>query len=132
VREAKPGPRPAHDIGLWVGAYGPRMLRLTGRLADGWLPSLGGRYIKPEDAPGMHAAIDAGARSAGREPAAIERAVNVIAPEGDPHRFADRLAQISTRFRFSTLLVSVPTEDPIDFVRRLGEDVAPRVRALVD
>jgi len=25
-----------HDIGIWLGAYKPRM-RLTGRLADGWL-----------------------------------------------------------------------------------------------
>src|SRR4051812_16032067 len=35
-----PGPAPAHDIGIWVGAYGPKMLRLTGSLADGWVPSL--------------------------------------------------------------------------------------------
>ena len=28
------GPAPAHPIGIWVGAYKPRMLRLTGRLAD--------------------------------------------------------------------------------------------------
>src|SRR5690348_5274113 len=27
---AKSGPVPAHPIGIWVGAYGPRMLRLTG------------------------------------------------------------------------------------------------------
>ena len=36
----KRGPAPAHDIGIWVGAYKPRMLRLIGRAADGWLPSL--------------------------------------------------------------------------------------------
>jgi alkanesulfonate monooxygenase SsuD/methylene tetrahydromethanopterin reductase-like flavin-dependent oxidoreductase (luciferase family) len=30
IRGAKRGPRPAHDIGIWLGAYGPRMLRLTG------------------------------------------------------------------------------------------------------
>ena len=41
VRGAKPGPQPAHRIGLWIGAYGPRMLSLTGAVADGWLPSLG-------------------------------------------------------------------------------------------
>jgi len=33
--------------------------------------------------------------------------------------------------RFSTLLVSVPEEDRLGFVRRLGEDVAPRVRGPV-
>ena len=38
---AQPGPRPAHPIGIWVGAFKPRMLRLVGRKADGWLPSLG-------------------------------------------------------------------------------------------
>src|SRR3712207_3597401 len=27
-----PGPRPAHPIGIWVGAYKPRMLRLVGEL----------------------------------------------------------------------------------------------------
>jgi alkanesulfonate monooxygenase SsuD/methylene tetrahydromethanopterin reductase-like flavin-dependent oxidoreductase (luciferase family) len=37
---ARPGPRPAHPIGIWVGAFKPRMLRLVGRKADGWLPSL--------------------------------------------------------------------------------------------
>ena len=35
---AHPGPAPAHDVGIWVGAYKRRMLGLTGRLADGWLP----------------------------------------------------------------------------------------------
>jgi len=25
---------------IWTGAHGPRMCRITGRLADGWLPSL--------------------------------------------------------------------------------------------
>ena len=29
---------------VWVAAHGPRMLRITGRLADGWLPT----NIKPD------------------------------------------------------------------------------------
>src|ERR1700730_11087650 len=29
------GPAPVHDIGIWVGAFKPRMLRLVGRLARG-------------------------------------------------------------------------------------------------
>jgi alkanesulfonate monooxygenase SsuD/methylene tetrahydromethanopterin reductase-like flavin-dependent oxidoreductase (luciferase family) len=40
LKGLKPGPPPAHPIGIWLGAYGPRMVRLTGRLADGWLPSV--------------------------------------------------------------------------------------------
>src|SRR3954451_4834588 len=35
-----PGPQPAHPIGIWLGAYGPRMVRLVGRKADGWIPSV--------------------------------------------------------------------------------------------
>ena len=35
VHGLHPGPAPAHGIGLWIGGYKPRMLRLIGRLADG-------------------------------------------------------------------------------------------------
>jgi alkanesulfonate monooxygenase SsuD/methylene tetrahydromethanopterin reductase-like flavin-dependent oxidoreductase (luciferase family) len=130
VEGAKPGPAPAHPIGIWVAAYGPRMLRLTGRLGDGWLPSLGERYMSAEDAPRMHAAVDDGANAAGRNPAEVERAVNVmgLGAEGDA---AERLARIATELRFSTILVGLPSDDPVGFVRRLGEDIAPSVRELV-
>ena len=40
MKGAHAGPPPAHDIGIWLGAYGPRMMRVVGRLADGWIPSL--------------------------------------------------------------------------------------------
>jgi alkanesulfonate monooxygenase SsuD/methylene tetrahydromethanopterin reductase-like flavin-dependent oxidoreductase (luciferase family) len=130
VRGAKPGPAPAHPIGIWVGAYGLRMLRLTGRLGDGWLPSLGDRYMRPEDALRMHAAVDEGARAAGRDPSQIERAVNVMALDGSVNGWVDALAHIASELRFSTILVGVPAEQPVEFVRRLGEEVAPRVRAL--
>jgi alkanesulfonate monooxygenase SsuD/methylene tetrahydromethanopterin reductase-like flavin-dependent oxidoreductase (luciferase family) len=130
VRGAKPGPPPAHPIGIWVGAYGPRMLRLTGRLGDGWLPSLGGRFMGDEDVPRMHAAVDEGASAAGRDPSEIERAVNVMGLDGDPGRLAGQLARIATDLRFSTIIVGLPDDDPIGFVRRLGEDVAPRFREL--
>ena len=130
VRGAKPGPAPAHPIGLWVGAYGPRMLRLTGRLGDGWLPSLGEGYMDPADAPRMQAAVDEGAERAGRDPAEIERAVNAMALDGEPGGWADQLARVA-ELGFTTILVSVPGEGGDDFVRRLGEDVAPRLREQV-
>src|SRR5690606_31021845 len=38
------GPRPYHRIPIWVGAYKPRMLALTGALGDGWLPTI--EYIE--------------------------------------------------------------------------------------
>ncbi len=60
---AHPGPAPAHDVGIWLGAYKSRMLRLTGRLADGWLPS--SSYAAPETLPAMNKAIDEAAVKAG-------------------------------------------------------------------
>ena len=124
------GPPPAHRIGIWLGAYGPRMLRITGRLADGWIPSLGERYMPPEDAPRMQAAVDEAARAAGRDPSEIERAVNAMALEGDPSTWADQLAGVVDELGFTTLLVGPPGDDPLDGVRRLGEEVRPRLLEL--
>src|SRR5215213_3169298 len=63
---AQAGPRPAHPIGVWLGAYGPRMLEVVGRLADGWIPSL--PRLTLEDVPARQAAVDDAARAAGRDP----------------------------------------------------------------
>jgi len=131
VKGAHPGPAPAHPIGIWIGAYRPRMLRVTGRLGDGWLPSLGGNYLSPDDVPRMHAAIDEAARAAGRDPGDVERAANLMALGGYPSEWPDRLARIASELRFTTLLVGVGGDDPVSSVRRLGEEVAPRARDLL-
>lgn len=55
IKEARPGPQPAHPIGLWLGTYGPRGLGLTGRLTDGWLPS--SSYAPPGRLPEMQQRI---------------------------------------------------------------------------
>jgi alkanesulfonate monooxygenase SsuD/methylene tetrahydromethanopterin reductase-like flavin-dependent oxidoreductase (luciferase family) len=70
------GPAPAHPIPLWVGAGGPRMLRLAGRLADGILVSA--PYVPPEQLPEVHRLIDEGAAQAGRPPTAIRRGYNLM------------------------------------------------------
>jgi alkanesulfonate monooxygenase SsuD/methylene tetrahydromethanopterin reductase-like flavin-dependent oxidoreductase (luciferase family) len=125
ARGAKPGPPPAHRIGLWIGAYGPRMLRLTGRLGDGWIPSLGGHYLSDDDARRDQLVIDEAARRAGRDPGEIVRAANLMAIEGDP---VDRLALVADELRFEAMLVTVPDEDPLGFVERLATEIAPAVR----
>jgi alkanesulfonate monooxygenase SsuD/methylene tetrahydromethanopterin reductase-like flavin-dependent oxidoreductase (luciferase family) len=66
IRGFHPGPRPAHDIGIWLGAYKPRMLRLTGRAADGWIPSL--PRFPLEELAAAGARIDEAAERAGRDP----------------------------------------------------------------
>jgi alkanesulfonate monooxygenase SsuD/methylene tetrahydromethanopterin reductase-like flavin-dependent oxidoreductase (luciferase family) len=54
---------------------GPRALRLTGELADGWVPSMA--YVPPPQAAKSNAIIDEAARAAGREPSAIRRIYNI-------------------------------------------------------
>jgi alkanesulfonate monooxygenase SsuD/methylene tetrahydromethanopterin reductase-like flavin-dependent oxidoreductase (luciferase family) len=124
VKGAKPGPKPAHPIGIWVGAYGPRMLRLTGRLADGWLPSL--FNMEPDEIAKKHRTIDEAAERAGRGPGDVKRVLNVSV-EGAPDEWAGQLLRAG-ELGFQTLIVGVQEDDPVGFVRRLADDVAPRVR----
>jgi alkanesulfonate monooxygenase SsuD/methylene tetrahydromethanopterin reductase-like flavin-dependent oxidoreductase (luciferase family) len=126
----KPGPLPAHRVGIWLGAYGPRMLRVTGRLADGWLPSV--PRLPAEDLPARHAVIDAAARAAGRDPGEIVRACN-LRLAGEPVTWADQCLRLVTDFRMETLiLIADEGRDPVEFVRRVGEDLAPEVRRRTD
>ena len=118
---AKRGPQPAHDIGIWLGAYKPRMLRLTGRKADGWLPSLS--YLDLDDVPAANATIDEAARKAGRDPRAIRRLLNVGTDQS-----ADQLTALALEHGFSTFIV---TGDDPEAIRRFGAEVAPAVREAV-
>ena len=120
---AKRGPAPAHDVPIWVGANRPRMLRLIGRVADGWLPSLG--YLGGRDRlPALNAVIDESAQAAGREPSAVRRLLNIGPGETDPGLLADlALADGVSAF----ILAS---DDPAQ-IERYGREVAPQVRALV-
>jgi alkanesulfonate monooxygenase SsuD/methylene tetrahydromethanopterin reductase-like flavin-dependent oxidoreductase (luciferase family) len=90
VDGAKPGPPPAHDIGIWLGAYKPRMLRLTGAKADGWIPTLG--YVELEQLPELNARIDEAAEKAGRRPEDVRRLFNVTGSFGDGDRLPRRHA----------------------------------------
>jgi alkanesulfonate monooxygenase SsuD/methylene tetrahydromethanopterin reductase-like flavin-dependent oxidoreductase (luciferase family) len=125
LRGAKPGPPPAHRISIWIGAYGPRMLRLTGRVGDGWLPSLG--YLEGEDIAARHRTIDEAAKKSGRDPRDVRRLLNVGSDDVD----LDRLARLVSDERFETLILSPAGDDPVGSVKRIGEDLAPRLREAV-
>ena len=96
VHGAKRGPRPAHEIPIWVGAYKPRMLALTGRKGDGWLPSLG--RLTPGDLVRGNLAIDEAAASVGRDPREIRRLLNV----GPPQEATVPRPSVSPRWRSRT------------------------------
>jgi alkanesulfonate monooxygenase SsuD/methylene tetrahydromethanopterin reductase-like flavin-dependent oxidoreductase (luciferase family) len=75
LNDARPGPQPAHPIGIWVGAFKPRMIGLVGRKADGWLPSLG--VLTRDEMRAANERIDAVAAEEGRDPRSIRRILNL-------------------------------------------------------
>jgi alkanesulfonate monooxygenase SsuD/methylene tetrahydromethanopterin reductase-like flavin-dependent oxidoreductase (luciferase family) len=130
----EPGPPPAHDIEIWLGAYKPRMLRLTGAKADGWLPSLG--YLELEQLPAMNAAIDRAAEEAGRPPEAIRRLINLNGRfgagggflQGGPREWAEQLTELTLATGMSGYILAVSSADDL---RRFAEEVAPATREAV-
>jgi alkanesulfonate monooxygenase SsuD/methylene tetrahydromethanopterin reductase-like flavin-dependent oxidoreductase (luciferase family) len=122
IRGAKRGPEPAHDVSIWLGVLGPRMLRLTGQKADGWLPSL--PYLKPGDLERGNAIIDNAAAAAGRDPREVRRLLN-IAP--DKARVAD-LLPLAMKDGVSVFILS--SDDP-GAIQAWGEEVAPALREAV-
>jgi alkanesulfonate monooxygenase SsuD/methylene tetrahydromethanopterin reductase-like flavin-dependent oxidoreductase (luciferase family)/hemerythrin-like domain-containing protein len=134
VEGAHPGPPPVHPIGIWLGAYKPRMLALTGREADGWVPTVG--YADPPELPEMNARIDEAASDAGRDPALIRRMYNLVGsfgsdegwPRGDAKDWAEQLATLTLEQGMSSYILSVSNEGDL---RRFAEEVAPAVRELV-
>jgi alkanesulfonate monooxygenase SsuD/methylene tetrahydromethanopterin reductase-like flavin-dependent oxidoreductase (luciferase family) len=119
---AHPGPPPAHDVEIWLGAYKPRMLALTGAKADGWLPSLG--YIELDELAAANARIDEAAANAGRRAADVRRLLHLN--EGFD---AERLAELTLTTGVSTYILSVSSGDEI---RRFAEESAPAARELVE
>ncbi|QNG21029.1 LLM class flavin-dependent oxidoreductase [Rhodococcus triatomae] len=126
VKGVHPGPVPAHDIGIWVGGYKPKMLRLVGEIGDGWVPSLG--YIDEAGLIAAAAVIDDAATRAGRDPASIRRILNVgeIEPGADA---VDTLVSLARTQGFDTfILAGTPTETT---ARYFTGEVFPRVRDAV-
>lgn len=137
VDGAKRGPAPAHDIGVWLGAYRPRMLRLTGAKADGWLPSLS--YMSGLDQLAeSNSVIDDAAHRAGRAPAEVRRLLNIdgaFGPSaserhlhGPPGQWVEQLAALTLEHGFSGYILQ---SDTLLDIMRFGQEVAPALRALV-
>lgn len=137
VTGAKRGPAPAHNVKIWLGAYQPRMLRLVGEKADGWLPSLS--YFKNiEDLRAGNERIDRAATDAGRDPRRIRRLLNIHGKfltdpsgsilQGPPQQWAEQMADLALGFGVSDFILG---SDSIDDLSIFAEEVAPAVRELV-
>jgi alkanesulfonate monooxygenase SsuD/methylene tetrahydromethanopterin reductase-like flavin-dependent oxidoreductase (luciferase family) len=130
---AHSGPVPAHPIGIWLGVYGPRALRLAGRVADGWVPSFRGELAPIVQ---MAARLDESAANAGRDPAQIRRVLNVGGAitdgasegmfRGPIQQWVHELAEM-VQHGFDTFVFS---GEPAQLAR-FAEEVVPATRELV-
>lgn len=94
-------PRPAATIPIWLGTFGARSLEVTGRLADGWIPSLG--HAGADKLQGMLQRVRRSQRKARRADDMVQCILNVQvevggAPGGDaiggtPAEVANQLAE---------------------------------------
>jgi alkanesulfonate monooxygenase SsuD/methylene tetrahydromethanopterin reductase-like flavin-dependent oxidoreductase (luciferase family) len=133
-----PGPVPAHDIGIWLGVNGPRMLQLLGTKADGWVPS--SSFVPPSKLPERQRHIDNAAIAAGRDPGQIARVYNVMGlitneQSDDPFvgsvsKWEDTLTRLTVDVGI-TAFVFWPAHDSVRQVQRFATEVAPSVREAV-
>src|SRR3954466_13466325 len=130
-----PGPAPPHPIGIWLGAYGPRMMRVVGRLADGWIPSLPRMLL--DDVSAKREQIDEAARSAGRDSGAIRRIANLSGEitdgaagewlHGPPEHWVEELTRLVVDFGFDGFVLA-PADGSLLQLERFATEVAPAVR----
>jgi alkanesulfonate monooxygenase SsuD/methylene tetrahydromethanopterin reductase-like flavin-dependent oxidoreductase (luciferase family) len=110
------------------------MLRLTGRLADGWFPSLG--YLKPDGFADARNAIDEAATKAGRDPADVIGIYNVSGEltdgtrgdgplDGPPEHWVETLSRWAEELRLDAILLPA---SGLEQVERLVAEVVPGLR----
>ncbi len=142
LRGSKSGPPPAKPIRIWAGAYGPRMLQLTGAMCDGWTPS--NTFALPENIPEMQRMIDNGARGAGRDPAQVRRGYNLMgiitdAPETrddnwlvtTPEGWVDALVGYYRDLGLDSFILWPPTPDAVNQTQRFVTEVVPQAKRAI-
>jgi alkanesulfonate monooxygenase SsuD/methylene tetrahydromethanopterin reductase-like flavin-dependent oxidoreductase (luciferase family) len=131
-------PKPTHRIPIWLGTFGDRALRVTGELADGWIPSLG--YAPAGRLPAMLGQVLAAAQAAGRSQDDITCALNLEVHVGDgvdprPSLIAGSPDQIVTSLRgfmtagFTAFNFTPAGKPASDQMKRIAAEVVPRLRA---
>jgi alkanesulfonate monooxygenase SsuD/methylene tetrahydromethanopterin reductase-like flavin-dependent oxidoreductase (luciferase family) len=129
---AQSGPVPPHEIGIWLGVYGPRALELTGRAADGWIPSFRGDIGQIAE---MSRHLDEAVAASGRPAGAIRRILNVSGTitlgasegkfRGPVTQWVDDLAELAGSYGFDTFIFWGEGDDQLD---RFAQEVVPAAR----
>jgi alkanesulfonate monooxygenase SsuD/methylene tetrahydromethanopterin reductase-like flavin-dependent oxidoreductase (luciferase family) len=137
----RPGPNAPSPVPLWIGSFGPRLLRLTGRLADGWAPT--NRYADPARIAQIRQHVDRGAEQAGRDPRSIRRNYNVMgaidpaAPAEDGEllvggvdHWVQTLGRYHRELGFDSFVFWPVRGGELEQGGRFATEVVPRVREL--
>lgn len=140
-RGASFGPAPYTPSQLWFGALGPKMLHLTGQMADGLWISL--PYVPPQKLPEVNARIDAGADSVGRPHEAIRRGYNlmgILSPEltrgeisekgifGNSEFWIESLSRFHEEYRQDSFNFWPGADKPHEQIERYASEVIPALR----
>jgi alkanesulfonate monooxygenase SsuD/methylene tetrahydromethanopterin reductase-like flavin-dependent oxidoreductase (luciferase family) len=131
------GPRPAHDISIWVPAEGPVTRRLVGRKADGWITGAAWMSDVPSQLAEGNRIVDDAAAEAGRDPSQIRRIFDFHGSfadhrqgqiHGDPEQWVQQLLPLVTEYGIGTFILI--GNDPLA-IERWGSEVAPALRVAV-
>lgn len=129
-------PRPTTRIPIWLGTFGPRSLALTGRLADGWIPTLG--HASRDEIPQMLDRIHRSRSDAGRSESAFQSILNVVvhiggdtdgtAVAGTPDQITDQLGDLLD-LGFDGVNFMPPNDEWANQAALLADEVGPALKA---
>ena len=135
VRGYQAGPVPAAAVPVWMGSNLPKMLEVTGRVAEGWLAGIS-LAVPPAEMPQRMAIIDDAALAAGRKPSDVRRIYNIAGVvgrsvgrgfAGSPADWAERIGEWAREIGFDGF-VFWPMADPTGQAATFGNEVIPLVR----
>ena len=108
---------------IWMGAAGPRMLKITGREADGWWPA--GSYTPEDYAAKLKIITDAG-EAAGRDMSGFVPAITQISLIGEE----DEIAEMLEKPMVKSIILMLTAQD----LRQFGYDhpMGPDWRGIMD
>ncbi len=134
----RPGPAPAHRMGVWLAGNEPEVVSLAARLADGWLAA---PYpeVELDELRTLSKQLDDAAEAAGRSPSEIQRIWRISASfkngelpfKGNPKTWVESLAELAVETGFDTFLV-VEGEGAESQLERFATDIMPHTRSLVE
>jgi alkanesulfonate monooxygenase SsuD/methylene tetrahydromethanopterin reductase-like flavin-dependent oxidoreductase (luciferase family) len=131
-------PKPDHRIPIWLGTYGPRALAVTGRLADGWIPTY--ELAPPERIPEMRDTILKAAEDVGRDPEKVTLVYNLDIQIGEganapPYVLSGQQEDVTERLMsfvrlgFTAMNFAPAGPDADEQIERLGKEVIPTLRS---